>query len=360
MKRTDGTNQSDTLYAMLADCALCPRNCHVNRLAGQRGYCGQTARLKAARAALHFWEEPCISGTAGSGAVFFSGCPLRCLYCQNHDIAVGKAGREITPERLSEIFLELQEKGANNINLVTPTHFVPLIVPALEDAKRRGLRIPVVYNTSSYEKVDTLRLLEGLVDIYLPDFKYESQQLSGILSHAPDYFETAKAAVAEMVRQTGEPRFLAPDGRILNARQMNEACGEEGNKKVCAVDNSGDREAVDADFLMIRGVIVRHLALPGQGEDSRRVLHYLLETYGNRIYISIMNQYTPMPAVIKNPCCKNDGEKEIFRALARRLKDSEYESLINDVIENGIENGFLQEGETAAQSFIPAFNGEGL
>ncbi|MDO4293991.1 MAG: radical SAM protein [Eubacteriales bacterium] len=325
---------------LLATCALCPRNCRVNRLAGQTGYCGQGGRIRAARAALHFWEEPCISGKNGSGAVFFSGCPMRCVFCQNHDIAAGRAGQEIGGERLAEIFLELQEKGAVNINLVTPTHFVPLIVPALERAKRGGLSIPVVYNTSSYEKVSTLRLLEGLVDIYLPDFKYVSSELSERYSNAPDYFETAKAAVGEMVRQVGEPVFGGPDGQLYSAEQMNLACGEEPEEA---------RE--DADFLMKKGVIVRHLALPGQEDDSRRVIRYLLDAYGDKIYISLMNQYTPMPAV--------RGRRDLGE-LGRRLTDAEYERLIDFALESGIENGFIQEGETAKESFIPAFDGEGL
>lgn len=342
------------LQRLLADCALCPRNCHVNRLAGQTGYCGQTAQIRAARAALHYWEEPCISGSSGSGAVFFSGCTMRCVFCQNHDIAAGRAGKEISGERLAEIFLELQKKGANNINLVTAGHFVPVIVPALEQAKRDGLRIPVVYNTSSYEKVSTLRLLDGLVDIYLPDFKYASGELAAWLSGALDYFETAAAAVEEMLRQTGEPLFEAPDGRILNAEQMNDACME------------GDGgEAADSGFLMKKGVIVRHLALPGQEEDSRRVLGYLLKTFGNRIYISLMNQYTPMPeftgSIKRMEETAGAGRRErALLGLTERLSDEAYERLIGFAIDQGIENGFIQDGETAQESFIPAFDGEGL
>ncbi len=348
MKEKMENTRENKLQPLLADCTLCPRNCHVNRLAGEIGYCGQGAVIRAARAALHFWEEPCISGESGSGTVFFSGCPLRCVYCQNHDIAIGKAGREISVERLSEIFLELQEKGANNINLVTPTHFVPLIVPALLRAKAQGLKIPVVYNTSSYEKAETLRLLEGLVDIYLPDFKYVSAETAGWFSHAPDYFETAKAAIAEMLRQVGSPVFAAPDGRLLNARQMNEACGYEGE--------------TEAEFLMKRGVIVRHLALPGQEEDSRRALRFLLDTWGEDIYISIMNQYTPMGDFGGSVAAPGAGERKraAFKNLGRRITEEEYDALIDFAVENGIENGFLQEGETAEESFIPAFDGEGL
>lgn len=332
---------------LLKDCALCPRNCHVNRAAGQVGYCGQTAQIKAARAALHYWEEPCISGTAGSGAVFFSGCPLRCAFCQNHDIAIGRAGKTVSTARLAEIFLELQEAGANNINLVTPTHFVPQIAEALGRAKAAGLKLPVVYNTSSYEKVSTLKLLDGLVDIYLPDLKYVSSELSQCLSNAPDYFAVAKAAIKEMVRQVGEPVFLGPDGRSLNAQQMNEACGEEG---------------ADADFLMSRGVIVRHLALPGQAEDSRRAVSWLHETYGNSIYISVMNQYTPMPGIGKWMDVKRKAgtAPALFGELDRKLSGEEYEALADYAIGIGVENGFLQEGDTAQESFIPAFDGEGV
>lgn len=331
---------------LLADCTLCPRECHVNRLAGELGYCGQTARIKAARAALHYWEEPCISGTDGSGAVFFSGCQMRCAFCQNYNIAAGKDGKEISTERLADIFLELQEKGANNINLVTPTHFVLQIADALVRAKKEGLRLPVVYNTSSYEKVSTLRMLEGLVDIYLPDMKYVSAKLSGCLSNAPDYFEVACDAIAEMVRQTGSPSFLTSDGCVLNAAQMNDAC-DDGS---------------DADFLMQRGVIVRHLALPGQAEDSRRVLRYLYETYGEGIYVSIMNQYTPMPGIRKWMKQRKEAgvPERLYGDLDRRLTETEYDALVEFAIDLGLENGFLQEGNTAEESFIPEFDGEGV
>lgn len=310
---TDQITSGDAAWPSLGDCTLCPRECHANRNAGETGFCRQTARITAARAALHFWEEPCLSGTNGSGAVFFSGCSLRCVYCQNHEIAQGLAGREITAARLSDIFLKLQEKQAHNINLVTPTHFVPQIVTALEAAKRRGLSIPVVYNTSAYEKTDTLRLLEGLVDIYLPDLKYFDPVLSGQYSHAPDYFEIASSAIAEMVRQVGTPVFM---------------CGENS--------------------LMKTGVIVRHLLLPGCGKDSRRILRYLYDTYKNDIYISIMNQYTPLPHVSGIP------------SLNRCISDREYERIVDYAIRLGIENGFIQEGKAASESFIPAFDCEGI
>ena len=295
-------------------CDLCPRKCLVDRKKGEKGICGQTENLKVARAALHFWEEPCISGDAGSGAVFFSGCPLHCVFCQNENIANGTVGKEISLERLVDIFLELQEKRANNINLVTPGHFVPQIVKALDHARKEGLTLPVVYNTSSYETVDTIKMLEGYVDIYLPDFKYMSLVLSKKYSHAPDYAEVAKAAIAEMVRQTGKAVFV-----------------------------NGDE-----DNLILSGTIVRHLTLPGCMADSMLILKYLHDTYGDMIYISIMNQFTPLSNLEKYP------------ELNRRITDEEYETLVDYAIEIGIENGFIQEGNTAEESFIPAFDCEGV
>ena len=297
--------------SLFSDCTLCPRHCHVNRLLGQAGYCGQTT-LKAARASLHMWEEPCISGTAGSGTVFFSGCNLRCIFCQNYHIALGEAGREISTKHLAEIFLSLQAQGANNINLVTPTHFVPQILLALQSAKEHGLTIPIVYNSSGYESTETLRLLEGYVDIYLPDFKYMDPALSLKYSHAQDYFTKAKESLAEMVRQTGSPVFDPATG------------------------------------LMKRGVIVRHLLLPGQTKDSKKILRYLHTTYGNQIFISIMNQYTPLPQVKELP------------ELNRRVSPAEYERVLDFALRIGIENGFFQEGETASDSFIPEFDERGL
>lgn len=295
-------------------CTLCPRNCGVDRKNGEKGICGQTDEVKVARAALHFWEEPCISGTAGSGTVFFSGCCLHCVFCQNEPIANGAVGRIVTTERLAEICLELQQQGAHNINLVTPGHFIPRIRESLLLAKRRGLTLPIVYNTGSYESVEALRSLEGLIDIYLPDFKYMSSTLSAKYSHAADYADVAKAAIAEMVRQTGEPLF----------------------------DEDGE------DGLMKRGTIVRHLTLPGCMEDSKEILKYLYDTYGNQIYISIMNQFTPLRNV------------EAFPELNRKITEAEYDALTDYAIDLGIEQGFIQEGETAEESFIPDFNCEGV
>lgn len=305
---------------MLTDCTLCPRNCHVNRTIGELGFCHENASIRAARAALHFWEEPCISGESGSGTVFFSGCNLRCVFCQNYSIAVGDSGKIISKERLCDIFLELQDKKANNINLVTPTHFIPQIKEALIMAKHQGLSIPIVYNSGGYEKVESLRLLDGLIDVYLPDCKYFSPELSKKYSHCEDYFSYASQAIAEMVRQTGSAVF----------------------------SGSEDDDAYSDNNLITRGVIVRHLLLPGCLEDSKKVISHLHQTFGNRIYISIMNQYTPLPHVRAYP------------GLNRRVTDTEYEALIDYAIEIGVENGFIQGEQTSEESFIPPFDYEGI
>ncbi len=300
----------------LLNCQLCPRGCKVNRDADERGVCGVSSKLKVARAALHFWEETCISGTKGSGTVFFSGCSLHCVYCQNQEIAQGVYGKEIPRERLVEIFLELQEKGANNINLVTPGHYVPQIVWAVEQARNQGLKLPIVYNTSSYENVDTLKQLEGIVDVYLPDFKYWSSELALKYSKSPDYPAVAKAAIAEMVRQQPNPQFMY------------------------------DKEQ-DMDLIQ-KGVIVRQLLLPGQLLDAKKIIKYLHETYGNQIYLSLMSQYTPLSHVEKYP--------ELNRKVDRRT----YEKYVDYAIEIGVENGYIQEEDVAMESFIPEFNGEGV
>ena len=251
------TEDRSQIQEAMTDCVLCPRNCHVDRTKGRRGFCGMPGEIYGARAALHMWEEPCISGKKGSGAVFFSGCGLRCCFCQNRDIAIGKSGLEITEDRLAEIFLELQEQGAANLNLVTGAHYVPQIIAALDLAREQGLRLPVVYNSSGYEKVETVKMLEGYVEVYLPDYKYAESNLAEKYSRAEDYPETAAAAIAEMVRQTGPAVF-------------------------------------DEEGYMRRGTIVRNLVLPGHTRNSIKVLEYLHRTYGNQIYISIMNQYTPV------------------------------------------------------------------
>ena len=338
----------------MENCMLCPRECGVNRKNGETGVCGQTAAIKAARAALHMWEEPCISGQNGSGTVFFSGCNLGCVFCQNHNIATGKAGIEISIERLAEIFLELQEKGANNINLVTAGHFVPQVVGALKLAKQQGLYLPIVYNTSSYEKVETLRLLEGYVDIYLPDLKYVDSAISSRYSHAADYFTCASAAIAEMVRQVGEPEFVfervaGKEGSSVEfLADEKKKISEQQNNMIFDAAEYQERSEAGESLLMRKGVIVRHLVMPGCVEDSKRVISYLLKTYGGRIFISIMNQYTPLPQ------CREYPE------LSRRVTEAEYDAVVDYAIELGIENGFIQEGDVAEESFIPEFDGEGI
>ncbi len=327
------------MLKLFENCQLCPRNCKKNRRNGETGICGQSADIFLARAALHMWEEPCISGESGSGTVFFSGCSMHCVFCQNAEIANGTAGRKVAHKRLVEIFLELQEKGANNINLVTADHYVPVVAWALQEAKKNGLHIPIVYNTGSYVAVETLRLLEGLVDIYLPDFKYYDGQIAKYCAKAEDYPAVAKAAIAEMVRQTGRPLFF------------------EKGKQNCMTAKEYNDYAGDGEILMKKGTIVRHLLLPGCTADSKAIIRYLLEQYGEMIYISIMNQYTPM----KDTGILQAEEKQgMFPELYRRLTEEEYASVIDFAIEMGIENGFIQEGDTAQESFIPAFDYEGV
>jgi uncharacterized Fe-S protein, pflX (pyruvate formate lyase activating protein)-like protein len=293
------------------NCLLCPRKCGINRRTGQTGVCGVSSEIKVARAALHYWEEPCISGKRGSGAVFFSGCSLHCVFCQNREISDGKAGKVISKERLSDIFIELADKGANNINLVTPGQYIPDIVWAVNDAKSRGMKLPIIYNTSGYENVTELKLLEGIVDVYLPDFKYMDSTLSARYSRAKDYPSVAKQALSEMVRQQ-------PD---------------------VVID--------DATGLIQKGVIVRQLLLPGHVNDAKAVLKYLYDTYHDHVYISMMSQFTPI--ALKN-------YPEINRTVTKR----EYERLVNYALEIGITNAFIQEGDVAKDSFIPAFDCEGV
>lgn len=320
-------------------CMLCPRACGVNRTAGARGVCGQSANVRLARAALHFWEEPCISGTNGSGAVFFCGCSLQCVFCQNREIATGQAGIEISKERLAEIFLELQEQHANNINLVTPGHYAPHIIVAVESARRQGLRIPIVYNTGSYETVDTIRSLEGIVDVYLPDFKYMDAALAEKYSHAKDYPNAAKAAIAEMVRQQPQARFVP------------ELQQREGGLSVeiqSGTDCDTEPKVQTQIQVMTAGVIVRHLLLPGMLYDSKHILKYLYEQYGNQIYYSLMSQYTPLAHVKDYP------------ELTKRVSEEAYAHLVHYAEQLGITNGFTQEREVAKESFIPHFDCEGV
>lgn len=346
----------------MTDCCLCPRKCHVDRTQGKTGYCGQTDQIRTARAALHMWEEPCISGDAGSGAVFFSGCTLGCVFCQNHSIAAGSVGKTISTERLAEIFLELQAQKAWNINLVTAGHFAPQVVRALELAKKQGLWIPIVYNTSGYEKVETLRMFDGLVDIYLPDFKYLSEELAGAYSHAGDYPQVAKPALQEMVRQVGSAQFEIVSGEksgmITDELSVDVAYSDgisadigENSNIIYNTDNCMEENETDDGVLerMLRGVVVRHLVLPGHVEESKKVIRYLYETYGDQIYISIMNQYTPMA-----------GIEVRYPELGRKITSQEYDEVVDYAIDIGVENGFIQDGETAEESFIPEFDITGI
>ncbi len=291
---------------------MCPRACGADRESGQKGLCHADDKLKVARAALHFWEEPCLSGERGSGAVFFSGCPLGCVYCQNRAISKGESGAVITVERLAEIFLELQQQEAQNINLVTAGHYLPEVIEALRLSKSQGLILPIVWNSGGYETVESLRLLEGLVDIYLPDLKYLDPETAKAYSRAEDYPETAKTAIKEMVRQKPKPEF----------------------------DDKG---------MMTSGVIVRHLVLPGHVHGAFDVLSYLHQTYGDQIYISILNQYTPS--------LEEEGTDPL---LARKVTKREYERVLSYAGQIGIKQGFYQEGDTAEESFIPEFDCTGV
>ncbi len=293
----------------MTKCSLCPRGCGIDR-DKYRGRCGVTSVVKVARAALHMWEEPCISGTRGSGTVFFSGCSLGCVYCQNRDISRGDRGKEISVSRLGEIFLEQQDRGAANINLVTGDHYVPQIIQALDMVKPR-LKIPVVFNTSSYISLPALKMLSGYVDVYLADYKYHNNEAAQRYSSAADYPKVARCAIAEMYAQCSEPCF--------------------------------DREGY-----MTRGVIVRHLVLPGNLLNSKQALRYLRQTYGDSIYISIMSQYTPCT------------DLENYPEIDRKLTDAEYERIVKFAREIGIERAYIQEGECAQESFIPTFHNQGV
>lgn len=294
---------------MYRKCNLCPRACNIDRTT-TLGICQVSNKVKIARAALHFWEEPCISGTKGSGAVFFSGCSLHCVFCQNEKISHGQVGKEVTIDELAEIYLALQKQGANNINLVTGTHYIPQIVESVKIAREKVLEIPIIYNTSGYEKAESLKQLEGIVNAYLPDFKYMDSSLAAKYSHAPDYPEIAKEAIAEMVRQCDTPVF-------------------------------------DEKGFIKSGVIVRQLLLPGHVKDAKAIIKYLYETYSDNIYISMMSQYTPMPQIAVN-----------YPELNRRVTKREYDSLIDYALSIGVENAFIQDRKVAKESFIPEFNNE--
>jgi putative pyruvate formate lyase activating enzyme len=299
------------LSILLSECNLCPRKCGINRLNNQLGYCKSGRNIKVSKAYLHKWEEPCITGVNGSGTVFFSNCNLQCVFCQNYKISQQGIGKEISTERLSEIFLELQKKGANNINLVTPTHFVPQIIESIRLSKDCGLNIPIIYNSNGYENIETIDLLNGLIDIYLPDLKYYDNKYAIQYSSAPNYFLFASKAITRMVKQVGPPKF-----------------DKDGNIK--------------------KGVIIRHMMLPKLLFDSKKIIDFIYNTFGDDVYISLMSQYTPTYNAYKH---KN---------LNETLNSKHYSALIDYCLTLGIKNGFIQEGESCSESFIPDFNLEGI
>lgn len=309
------------------NCKLCPRNCGVNRFIGKTGVCNMTSELKVARAALHFWEEPVISGTRGSGAIFFSGCPLHCVFCQNEEIANGNKGVICNVKDLTKAMLRLEQEGANNINFVTPTHYVPHMIKAVELSRKEGLKIPIIYNCGGYESVETLKRLEGIVDVYLPDVKYYSSVTSKEYTKASDYFTVAKRALEEMLRQQPKTLFY-----------------KEGQSTETAVV----KDDFEENDLIAKGVIVRHLLLPDGLEDSKQILMHLYSIFGNTVYYSLMSQFTPLKNVKDYP------------RLNRKVTEEEYEALLDFAIELGIEKGFFQEGDVAEESFIPHFDGEGV
>lgn len=295
----------------LKSCKLCPRNCSINRLKGELGFCGANNNIKVAKVSLHKWEEPCISGSRGSGTIFFSNCNLKCVFCQNHTISSENFGREISTERLSDIFLEQQKRGAHNINLVSPIHYIPQIKSALYMAKSRGLNLPVLFNTNSYANLQSIKSLNGYIDVYLPDLKYFDDKYAIKYSNTPDYFKYASRNIAEMIQQVGKATF---------------------NK----------------DGIIIHGVIIRHLMLPGLLFDSKKIIDYIMKNFSDSVYISLMNQYTPMYKVYK------------FPELNRPLNPKHYSSMIDYCISIGLNHGFIQESGTSSENFVPDFNLDGI
>lgn len=310
---TKGTRElnNSCFLKLLEKCNLCPRNCFVNRLDGELGFCRASKNLKIAKVSLHHWEEPCISGVNGSGTVFFSNCNLKCVFCQNHKISHEDDGKTVSINRLSEIFLEQQERGALNINLVTPTHYVPQIIEALKLAKNKGLNIPILYNSSGYENIDTIKMLQGFIDVYLPDLKYCSDKYAIKYSKAPNYFIVACDAITEMVSQVGEVKF-------------------------------------DADGIIQKGVIIRHLMLPGLLFDSKKIIDYIYSTFNDSVYISLMNQYTPMQVAINYP------------EINKTVNPNHYDTLIEYCLKLGITKCFIQESGTSSTNFVPDFDLSGV
>ncbi|WP_346888144.1 radical SAM protein [Clostridium sp. UBA1056] len=296
---------------ILDNCNVCPRNCGIDRISGKVGFCKSGVTVKVAKAYGHMWEEPCVSGTKGSGTVFFSNCNLRCVFCQNHDISQSSIGKEISVERLSEIFLEQQAKGYHNINLVNPTHYVPQIIAALDMAKKSGLTIPVVYNSNGYENIESIKALNGYIDVYIPDLKYFNDKYAIKYSSAPNYFNIASKVIGEMVAQVGTPVF-------------------------------------NEDDIMIKGVIIRHLMLPGLLFDSKKVVDYIYKTFGDSVYLSLMNQYTPM------------FKSTEYAEINRPLNPDHYDSLIDYCVDLGYKNAFIQESGTSSTVYVPDFNLQGI
>ena len=294
---------------VLKKCNLCQRNCLVNRYKNV-GYCKQTNEIRIAKAILTYFEEPCISNEKGSGTIFFSGCNLGCIFCQNIEISKKNFGKNISSERLSEIMLELQEQGAININLVTPTPHIIGIRDAIIKAKEKGLKIPIIYNTGTYENIESLKLLDGLIDVYLPDLKYYDDKYAIKYSNAPNYFEIATKAIQEMYRQVGPIEF-----------------DQNGNIK--------------------KGIIVRHLLLPSLKDDSKKIIKYLYETYQDNIYLSIMNQYTIIKPLK-------------YKELNHKIKNKDYDEIIDYACNLGIKNAYCQLDNTSSKDFIPTFDLEGV
>ncbi len=313
-------------------CHLCPRNCGVNRYE-TAGFCKEKSDLHVSRAALHMWEEPCISGSSGSGTVFFSGCNMGCVFCQNKAISRGEVGKIISIDRLVDIFFELEDKGANNINLVTGDMFIPTIRTAIEIAKSKGLTLPFLFNTSSYLNLDTVKSLDGLIDIYLPDLKYIRERDAIKYSNAHGYVQAAKAAIDEMIRQ--QPSFLF----------IEKECKKPDSTYV---DITQQSHMLDTEKIMQKGVVVRHLLMPGMLIQAKLIVKYLYDRYGDNIFISLMNQYTP------------NGDLEAFSEIDRKVTKYEYDSLIDYAAQIGVTNGFMQVGETAKESFIPQFDLTGV
>lgn len=299
------------MHKALSHCQVCPRKCGIDRTKGEFGFCRAPYLPKVALVSRHDWEEPPISGTKGSGTVFFSHCNLGCVFCQNHNISQEGFGQEISIERLAEIFLEQQERGFHNVNLVSAAQFIPQVAKALEMAKKNGLSVPVVYNSNGYESIEGLKLLEGLVDVYLPDFKYWNDELGLEYSHCPHYRETAAAAILEMRRQVGD-------------------------------------NVIDENGLMQKGIILRHLVLPGQYKNSMKVLDWVKENLGEETYVSLMSQYTPMHKA-----------KEI-KALSRKLTTFEYDKVVDHFFEIGLKNGFMQKRSSATSEYTPTFDLSGV